>query len=722
MDRRSILRGMAVAAAGLTLGCRETLEEVNRGQIGSRQKVGLDQQKISLPGWYNGYSTVVADGYTKHAQYVPVRDGCKLALDIYRPTVQGEYFDKPLPTIFISTGYRRSFVLKEDEDLRENYFPQFEYGDTVSFITRGARLVNRHIAQWFEPIADNNPQKFRNWLIENASVFEFMLMHGYNFVYVDNRATGASFGKSDGLDHQTQGMDLADLFEWAVAQEWSNESIGMMGSSWLGLAQNAAISCQPKYLKAVMPCVAGEDTFTPMYPGGLYNVGLMRGWYKLRDKQERGYEADVVDEDVDGSMLKAAIAERRELTDDPHWVLTIPTEDELEPLLAKYGAWSRDRYQQNSRYYDRDLPDGTRGDWKMGHLDPRLANQTDIAYYGVGGYWDLCGYTMAMAYADLTVPKKMVMGPWNHANYLGTLKDESLRWFDYHLKGIDNGIMDQPSFTYSTSHPTKPLKWYGADQFPPSGMTWQTLYAAPENKDDPLRGVLAEALPDNDKGSLSFKVDYNTTTGLGNRQWGYFLAPHLNIGELERYRDRVLTLLSEPLSEDMEITGYPVLKFQLAISSDRGGVIVQLQDIAPDGSAYPVSEGQLNLRDRRVSEPPYNYLGLPYHSVLEKDQLPVTPNIPMDIEIALCPTSWVVPKGHRLCLTVMGADKDNSYVPVQIPAPQMTVFCNSVQQMSLNLPVMPKNKERGAVLIRGAYANITEMESKAISPSKIEIL
>ncbi len=683
----------------------------------------MSTKKISVPGRYQGYSNVVADGYNKVAVYVPVRDGTKLALDIYRPTNDGEYLDQPLPTVFVSTGYRRSFILKEDEDLKESYFPQFEYGDIVSFVTQAARLIDRHTAQWFDSSAvQKEPEHFRNWLIENASTLEFIMMHGYNIVVVDNRSTGASFGKTDELDHQTQGMDLSDLFEWTVKQDWSTDSIGMEGASWVGLVQNAAISCQAKHLKAVMPCVAGEDTFTPMYPGGLYNVGLMRGWYTLRDKHERGYEADVVDEDLDRKIMEAALAERQVITNDPHWVLAIPTEDELEDLLEENASWSRDRYGENSRYYDRILPDGTRGDWIMGHMDPRFANQTETAYYGMGGYWDLCSYTMAMAQADLTVPKKMLLGPWNHANRHRTELEEGLRWFDYHLKGIDNGIMEQPSVTFSTSHPSKSLKWYGADQFPPSDVSWQTFYVSPENKGDPLRGVLTENIPNVDDGSLSFTVDYNTTTGLANRHWGYMLDTYLNLDELEKYRDRVLTLLSDPLTEDLEITGYPVLKFQLAINCDQGGVFAQLQNITPDGSAYPLTEGQLNLRDRKVSEPPFNYLDLPYHSIREKDQLEVTPNETMDIEIALCPTSWIVPTGHRLCLTIMGADKDNSFLKTQTPQPVMTVFCNSVQKMTLDLPVIRAGEERSAVLLEGAYPDLPETATKAILPSKTSIL
>lgn len=689
---------------------------------GGNQATKSASGRISAPGRYEGFSDVVANGYHKVALYVPARDGTRLAVDIYRPTLDGEFFTKPLPTIFISTGYRRSFVLKEGEDLRDDYFPQYEYGDVVSFVTKGARLIDRHRAKWFAPVENMSKQEFRDWLLANGSSYEFTMMHGYNYAIVDNRSTGASFGDSNDLDHQTQGMDLSDLFEWTVQQDWSTDSIGMMGASWLGLAQNAAISCNAKHLKAVMPMVAGEDTFTPMYPGGLYNVGLMRQWYKLKDKHERGFEADVVDADPEGKLRAAAFKQREQLSDDPHWVLTIPTEEELEPLLDKYSQWSRDRYEENGRYYNRKLPDGTVGDWKMSHLDPSQANNADTAYYGYGGFWDLCAYTMAMAYADLTVPRKMVLGPWHHANCFPTAKEEGLRWMDYHLKGIDNGIMDEPPVVYATSHPTKPLQWFGATQFPPAGMTWQTLYASASEIDQPLRGKLAATQPSSGRESLTFTVNYETTSGIEYRQWGYFYDKYINTDNLEKTREQVLTFLSEPLTEDLEITGHPVLECSVAINAKQGGVFAFLHDVDANGLAYPVTDGQLDLNDRKVSEPPFNYLGLPYHSCREKDRLPVVPNEKMKVEMALYPTSWIVPAGHRLCLTITGADKDNFYQRELSPAPNMTVFCSQVDQLALRLPIMKPGQKNGAVLLKDAFTHIEETSVRAISPTKTNLV
>ena len=220
-------------------------------------------------------------------------------------------------------------------------------------------------------------------------------------------------------------------------------------------------------------------------------------------------------------------------TDLP-WILTIPTPEEREALLDRYAGWSRDRYEQNCRYLDRDLPDGTRGSWKMGHLDPSLANQSSIAYYGYGGFWDLLAYDMPMGYAALTVPRESCF--WDRGTTptgLAAKRKKPWRWLDYHLKHVDNGIMREPPVTFSTSHPEKPLRWYGADTFPPPGVIHRTFFVSPDPT-APLTGRLEAGPTDDPHGSLEFTVDYDTTSGLESRQWGYALGLYLNIERLEK--------------------------------------------------------------------------------------------------------------------------------------------------------------------------------------------
>lgn len=670
----------------------------------------------SLPGVYSGVSSIVADGYWKFSQYVTMRDGCRLAVDVYRPTLKGEFLAGAIPSVVTSTGYRRSFELKRGEMWRDLHFPQFEYGDVVSWVTRAARIVDRHRSQWLEPIDGLSPEQFRERLIAKGATREFLLMHGYNIVMVDNRSTGSSFGKCDQLDHQTQGLDLGDIFAWLAQQPWSTDRIGMIGNSWNALAQNAAISCNPKYLRAVMPITGGEDTFVPMYPGGLYNVGLMRQWYHERYEQELGgYEADVVDDDPQGTLRAEAVADRVPPPGaaDLPWILAIPRPEQREAMLDYYAGWSRDRYEQNSRYLDRDLPDGTHGDWKMGHLDPSLANKSQIAHYTVGGFWDLLAYDTPMCFAALTVPRKLLIGPWNHASWIGSEVEETLRWLDYHLKGIDNGIMREPPVTYSLSHPSAPLRWFAADQFPPTGVTTQHFHISASSAATPLIGRLNLGSSPGVAQSLQLRVDYDTTSGLESRQWGYALGLHLHLGRLEGVRDRVLTIVTPPLRDDLEITGHPVFDGHVVTSGTAGAVFAFLQDIAPDGEAHYLTDGQLNFRDRKLSAPPFENLGLPYQSIRDRDRLPVVPGEVMHLRFALNPVAWVVPAGHRLCLTLMGADLDNFHQVRLDPSPELTVLCGAGQDTRVELPVVVQSAARGAAEVPGAFANMREPVHRA---------
>jgi putative CocE/NonD family hydrolase len=427
---------------------------------------------------------------------------------------------------------------------------------------------------------------------------------------------------------------------------------------------------------------------------------------------ERGFVADVVDDDLDGSLRAAAIAERSAPSNDPHWILTIPTASEREAMLERYAGWSRERYQANGRYYNRHLPDGSFGDWKLGHLDPSLANRSGVAYYGYGGFWDLCGYTMAMAYANLTLPRKLLIGPWHHGNWKFSEQQEHLRWLDFHLKGIDNGIMTEPPVTYATSHPELPLRWHSAESFPPAGTTERRFHGRLTS--DSKRGRLSEE-PVSESRSAAFAVNYDVTSGLASRNWGYNVGPFLHLDALEPFRDQILTLLTDPFEEEVEITGFPTVELTIATTGDSGAVFLYLQDLAPDGSAYYLSDGQLNLCHRKLSEPEFSYLGLPYHSAREADRLAVVPNEKMRVAIALHPVSWRIPKGHRFALTISGADYDNSFQARQTPAAVHTVFAGGESPLVLSLPVMEVGKRPAQ--IPGAFAGLRAKATRAQRPT-----
>src|SRR4030042_358473 len=81
--------------------------------LSSQEDPPTPPQKVSSPGKYEGYSAPVYSEWVRFSQYIPARDGTKLAIDIYRPSVGGKPLSEPLPVISTVTPYRRAFKLPD---------------------------------------------------------------------------------------------------------------------------------------------------------------------------------------------------------------------------------------------------------------------------------------------------------------------------------------------------------------------------------------------------------------------------------------------------------------------------------------------------------------------------------------------------------------------------------------------------------------------------------
>ena len=170
--------------------------------------------KVSGFGGYSGYSTAVFDGYKRQSRYVPVRDGTRLAVDIYHPTQQGEPTDQKLPVLVWSTWYKRAT------------------GNSDGSISSSVlRIEQRH------------------------SQARYFLERGYVIVAVDVRGSGASFGAAPPADQmfQVYGLDNYDIIEWAAKEPWSTGAVGMFGNSFMGHMQMASAATHPPSLKAILP-------------------------------------------------------------------------------------------------------------------------------------------------------------------------------------------------------------------------------------------------------------------------------------------------------------------------------------------------------------------------------------------------------------------------------------------------------------------------------------
>jgi len=219
-----------------------------------------------------GFSNEIYSEWTRTSRYLTVRDGTRLAIDYYRPAIKGVPTDRPYPVILDATPYHRAAV---------------KDGKVMDFLVM--------------PSASS--------ALSYPTLFASLLRHGYVIARLDLRGTGASFGTVyGGIPARDQDRwDLYDVIEWLAAQPWSDGNVGMVGCSYRGLTQFLAASVMPPHLKAIVPSSAPLDIYGAMRVNGVNQESFFVAWDQLVRRLEYSVPAPPVDEDTDGSLLRAAL-------------------------------------------------------------------------------------------------------------------------------------------------------------------------------------------------------------------------------------------------------------------------------------------------------------------------------------------------------------------------------------------------------------------------------
>jgi putative CocE/NonD family hydrolase len=241
-------------------------------------------EKESRPGVYHGYSEARYDGWVKTSQYVTVKDGTRLAVDIFRPAQNGVIAAGRFPVIWTHTPYRRS-SLRPD-------------GKPASALD--------------------------SWgLID-------LVKYGYVLAAVDTRGRGASFGVRRGFQDRTEAQDAYEMTEWFAAQPWSDGNIGVAGCSYTGGSTYHVATTAPPHLRAIAPGCTDFDKF------GFVSRGGITAQFNTRPEnpeQDFGQGVLPVDEDRDGSLAKQAIALHAGGTPMAELWRGMPFRDDVSPLL-----------------------------------------------------------------------------------------------------------------------------------------------------------------------------------------------------------------------------------------------------------------------------------------------------------------------------------------------------------------------------------------------------
>jgi predicted acyl esterase len=448
--------------------------------------------------------------------------------------------------------------------------------------------------------------------------------HGYAVARVDLRGTGSSEGVATDEYPPQEQADLCRVIGWLAAQPWSTGAVGMYGTSYSGFNSLQVAAERPPALKAVVAIYASDDRYTD-------DVHYVGGALRLLD-----------------------------LVDYPLYMVAL---NALPPVPALAGLGWRERWRERVEGLEpwllRWLQEQVDGPyWRHGSLRPdyeRIACPTML----VAGWAD--GYRNATfrVLERLRAPSRLLLGPWSHmatdSSVPGPRVDlvpEMVRWWDRWLRGRRNGVDTRVPVTVFVRHATRP-----APDLDEVAGVWRDEPAWPPERAAEL------ALP---LGSGRDRLDVRPDVGAA--AW-IDCAGHLPFGQPDDQRaDDAWSLTFDwPLDRDVEVLGHPRLQVGVAASAPVAFLSAKLCDVFPDGTSALVARGFLNLTHRRSHAEP----------------VPLEPGRAERVELELHATSWVFPAGHRLRLSLAGADWPNA-----VPPPAPVVLTVERDGSVLTLPVL----------------------------------
>ena len=567
------------------------------------------------------------------AQYIGMADGVRIAADLWVP--KGASAENRVPVVIRATRYWRAFDAVNPAEAAKN--------DT-SYLEGKA---------WTD--------------------------HGYAAIFVDARGSGASFGAWTAPWSDQEVADYNEIVNWLVAQPWCNGRVGAHGVSYDGNTAERIGSMGNPAVKAVAPRFGDWDTFADIaFPGGILNDHFVNVW----DEGNRGLDANDICAaiGIDGAECDQVRAFIRGVkpVDAPSG------RDLLTQAIAEHA--------ENVNVYDTTLgidfrEDGFNGT-TLDNVSPfthdASADENGTACYAWASWLD--GGTargVLERFNTGTRPQTVIIGAWNHGaeldadpfhpvDLLGINFDEQFKmmesFFAPWLKGPSRAA-PQKTIQYYTLNAGI---WQDTNTWPPVGAQSQILYFAAD-------GELSSALPAANSGADTYAVDFTATTGVSNRWYGQIGGADVDYGDRAAQDAKLLTYTTAPLESSLTITGSAVLFLQLVSTTSDGAVIVYLEDVAPDGRVTYITEGELRVIHRALSDDvPYAVYG-PYHSMKEEDAAPLVPDEVAEVQIELMPTSVRFDADHRIRIALAGHDADTFE---RLPATGNSVW--TVQRNSAN--------------------------------------
>jgi predicted acyl esterase len=445
---------------------------------------------------------------------------------------------------------------------------------------------------------------------------QLYLDHGYAYVAFDVPGTGRSEGNWDPVS-RAEGEAIHDMIEHVAGLEWCTGNIGMIGMSHYCWSQWNAARTKPPHLKTIAAFDGATDMYRDwMYVGGIPVQGFLNSW--LLGSILLQHEANGIDFHV---------GHKDQFIYD---LYSHPTDDE----------WHRRR----SPFWE--LPD------------------VSIPVFSIGA-WGKAGLHLRgnfEGFRQVSGPKQLLI---THPSSFGATQmlfadqdfheREMLPWYDHHLKGVDNGVMERPKVRFFVKGEDK---YTAATQWPPADATPSDFY---------LSGVKSDRVASLNDGSL---MEVSPTSKDGSTSWSYPDAKWqagVSVFDMNGVPDhvaRVNTYTTAAFDRDREFTGEGVLILHASSDQIDMDVIVKvtlLTDVPGRPRVTKVTQGWLRASHRAEDSERTTDMR-PFHT---HDRVaPIEPGTIYELRVELLPMSVFVRKGERLRVEISNWDSPIADAPM----------------------------------------------------------
>jgi uncharacterized protein len=449
-------------------------------------------------------------------------------------------------------------------------------------------------------VPTGSTNKYQCWEVVDP---EKWVPDGYVVIRVDSRGAGRSPGVID-IWSRREAQDLALCVEWAGVQPWSNGKVGLNGISYYAENQWQCAALQPKHLAAICLWEGAADFYRDMaHHGGIFCNGFTHDWsraqvYTLQNgRGTRGFKSRMNGDWVSGPQTlteEELGANRRNFYED----CLANKLDTAEYWQSRMPDWSKVR-----------TPLFSSANWGGQGLHPR-GNFEGFVRSASEQKWLECHG----------------IEHWTHfyTDYgVGLQK----KFFGHFLKGEDTGWDQQPKVLLQVRHPGEKFVERHEHEWPLARTQWTKLYL---NAGD----LTLSAQPPKSAALMTYG-------GLGDG----------------------VTFLTPPLENETEITGPIAAKLWVSSATEDADLFLVVRAFTPDMKEVtfqgaldphtPIAQGWLRVSHRKL-DPKLTLPYRPYHTHDQEQKL--KPGDVYEVDVEVWPTCIVVPKGHRIALTVRGKD------------------------------------------------------------------